>query len=241
MFTIAVCDDDMQERMQEVQIVKNIFSQKELEAGIEKFQTGQHFLDVLHRVPYDIVLLDIQMGEVSGFTLAEELYKITGGENIIFVSSMENLVFESIHFRPFRFVRKSHLEEELTEAVESWIQQNTKTECLEFDETGGVTTILPQQEIIYIEVQSHHLYVHTQKEVLKVRGKISDFAYLAETGDFLCPHYSYLCNMRYIYEIQRDKIVMSNNEVIRISRGKFEMCKARYLRYIRKMGNSMYR
>lgn len=28
MFTIAVCDDDMQERMQEVQIVKNIFSQK---------------------------------------------------------------------------------------------------------------------------------------------------------------------------------------------------------------------
>ena len=33
MFTIAVCDDDMQERMQEVQIVKNIFSQKELEAG----------------------------------------------------------------------------------------------------------------------------------------------------------------------------------------------------------------
>ena len=98
MFTIAVCDDDMQERMQEVQIVKNIFSQKELEAGIEEFQTGQHFLDVLHRVPYDIVLLDIQMGEVSGFTLAEELYKITGGENIIFVSSMENLVFESIHF-----------------------------------------------------------------------------------------------------------------------------------------------
>ena len=86
MFTIAVCDDDMQERMQEVQIVKNIFSQKELEAGIEEFQTGQHFLDVLHRVPYDIVLLDIQMGEVSGFTLAEELYKITGGENIIFVS-----------------------------------------------------------------------------------------------------------------------------------------------------------
>lgn len=195
MFTIAVCDDDMQERMQEVQIVKNIFSQKELEAGIEEFQTGQHFLDVLHRIPYDIVLLDIQMGEVSGFTLAEELYKITGGENIIFVSSMENLVFESIHFRPFRFVRKSHLEEELTEAVESWIQQNTKTECLEFD----------------------------------------------ETGDFLCPHYSYLCNMKYIYEIQRDKIVMSNNEVIRISRGKFEMCKARYLRYIRKMGNSMYR
>ena len=48
MFTIAVCDDDMQERMQEVQIVKNIFSQKELEAGIEEFQTGQHFLDVLH-------------------------------------------------------------------------------------------------------------------------------------------------------------------------------------------------
>ena len=80
MFTIAVCDDDMQERMQEVQIVKNIFSQKELEAGIEEFQTGQHFLDVLHRVPYDIVLLDIQMGEVSGFMLAEELYKITGGQ-----------------------------------------------------------------------------------------------------------------------------------------------------------------
>ena len=44
MFTIAVCDDDMQERMQEVQIVKNIFSQKELEAGIEEFQPGQHFL-----------------------------------------------------------------------------------------------------------------------------------------------------------------------------------------------------
>lgn len=43
MFTIAVCDDDMQERMQEVQIVKNIFSQKNWKPGLRNFRPDSIF------------------------------------------------------------------------------------------------------------------------------------------------------------------------------------------------------
>lgn len=43
MFTIAVCDDDMQERMQEVQIAKNIFSQKNWKPGLRNFRPDSIF------------------------------------------------------------------------------------------------------------------------------------------------------------------------------------------------------
>lgn len=42
------------------------------------------------------------------------------------------MVFESLRFRPFRFVRKRRLQEEMAEAIKSWLQQNGGKECLQF-------------------------------------------------------------------------------------------------------------
>lgn len=43
MFTIAVCDDDMQERMQEVQIVKIYFPKKNWKPGLRNFRPDSIF------------------------------------------------------------------------------------------------------------------------------------------------------------------------------------------------------
>lgn len=233
MLKIAICDDNEDDVVAVKKTLENILAEAGICAQIMECRNGILFLQELRQQKYDLILLDIQMPQISGFAAAEKIYEATGGDNLIFVSNEEDMVFESLRFRPFRFVRKRRLQEEMAEAIKSWLQQNGGKECLQFKVNTNVISI-SLSEILYMEVKSHHLYIHTLKEESKVRGSLSEFAYLVEQGRFLRPHYSYLCNLQYVYDVKRDRIVMSNGESIRISRGKFEECKNQYLRYIRK-------
>lgn len=233
MLKIAICDDDEYDRSAVWKIVSGVLAQNQIRSEIVQYQNGAYLLDELIQKKYDLILLDIQMPEMSGFIAAEQIYSMTGGDNLIFVSNEEDMVFQSLQFRPFRFVRKSQLKQDLTIAINNWIEKNLYDEYIEIKFNSGKVTV-PLNEIIYMEVKSHILYIHTLKGEQTFRGNLSDYVYLTEKNGFLRPHHSYLCNLKYVYEVERENVVMSNGERIHISRGRFDECKKRYLKYIRK-------
>ena len=233
MLRIAICDDDEYDRSAVWEIVSGILSQKQIQSEIEQHKRGVDLLDELIQKKYDLILLDIQMPEISGFMAAEQIYSMTGGDNLIFVSNEEDMVFQSLQFRPFRFVRKSQLKQDLTMAINSWIEKNSDDEYIEIKLNSGTVT-LPLNEIVYMEIKNHILHIHTLEEERTFRGNLSDYVYLTEQKKFLRPHNSYLCNLKYVYEVERENVVMSNGERIHISRGRFDECKKGYLGYIRK-------
>jgi DNA-binding LytR/AlgR family response regulator len=179
------------------------------------------------------VLLDINMRGMSGFKVAEEIFKQTGGNNLIFVSNEEALVFEALSFRPFGFVRKTNLTKELGSTVENWLDRNAYNVFLEF-KVDKQSVEMALSDIIYMEVKQHNLYIYTENRVIKTRGKISDYDYLVKENLFIRPHNSYLCNLQYVHEVQKENVVMMDKSLIHISRGRFDECKAKYLRYARR-------
>ena len=106
--------------------------------------------------------------------------------------------------QPFRFIRKSHFQSDLSEALEKYLRQN------ETEKEDRILTLEIQNEIyrfsihdiMYIQSKDNYLDIVTDKNHVLIRYKISDMERLLESYQFLRIHKSYLVNYRYIYTLQ---------------------------------------
>ena len=60
------------------------------------------------------------MPQMTGFEIAEAIGLLKRRTEIVFASNLEHLVYDSLKFRPFRFVRKSLLSDDIRSALDSF-------------------------------------------------------------------------------------------------------------------------
>jgi len=116
---IAICDDNLEFLKQIEDIVSCIYKETQVELVVSCFQNGQALLEEMKKQEEDIdlLLLDIDMPEISGLEVAKAV-RAMGKECILmFISSYENYVFDTFEFSPFRFIRKGKLSQELPIAL----------------------------------------------------------------------------------------------------------------------------
>ena len=195
-WTIAICDDDeiflsrlekqIRAELQQLNVVGEIVSYTDSEKLLET---------KLHQT--EIFFLDIDMPEVTGMELAAKLEEQNPQAIVIFISNHEEAVFEAIHYKPFRFIRKAYLQAELSEALQSLKKQKEKRARFITLDVKEQQIVLPVKEIVYIESQAHYLLFHVmnserEEQVVRSRGKISDYAenesfilYLPQSEEFI--------------------------------------------------------
>ncbi len=134
---IALCDDNMFFLESFKSKLEAELSALQTEALITIFHSGRLFLDQLSE--YDAAFLDIDMPGFDGLRVAESVNRINPIP-IIFLTAFEELVYYSIRFRPFRFIRKTHIKEELGEAVRAlmvYFQSGERNEVVRFRTNHG--------------------------------------------------------------------------------------------------------
>lgn len=232
MVKIAVCDDsgDFSGRIKAQ--VQQYFSEKSMETDVRVFSSGGAFLS--DNSDYGAVFLDIDIPDVGGFEIAEQ---IDGETLIVFVTTHDELVYSSLKFRPFRFIRKARLEEELSEALDS-VYEEFLRRIAEKDfmlETKDGEVLVNVKDLVYIEIYGHRLWVHTAGgEVLECYGSLSVLENRLSDFDFVRAHKSYLVNCRYIYSIQKNQIVLDDKTAIPLSRYKAENVRTKLKNHLRR-------
>ena len=229
----AICDDEPAVLDYLYAHILNEFKRQGADIYIDKFTMGKDFLNAHKAEPYDVVFLDIDMPEISGFDIAE---KISGKALIIFVTTHDELVYSSLKFQPFRFIRKTHLDNELSEtlsAVIVCIAKRSAERKIEF-QTKDRKVYLLADEIEYIEVYGHWLRVVVNKgEPIECYGSLSDLEKQLQPVGFVRTYKSYLVNIKYVYSLEKTKIVMDNKTEIPLSRYKASEVKEKFKEYLR--------
>ena len=189
-----------------------------LEYSLKPFTNGRELLNSSEE--YDLLLLDIDMPDLNGFEIADQLHsalKYSDHLNVIYISNYENLVFESFKYSPLRFVRKKNLSIDLEEAIVAWLNKYlTNNEFFVFtDKTTGNTVKIRIEEICYFEAYGHDIsLIDESKKIYNIkRNTTSTLNHLEEKlshKGFLRSHKSYLVNYRHIYKITDNKIYFSN-------------------------------
>ena len=232
---IAVCDDDNASLKMLEKAITDAFSKFTDEFDVRIFSDGKALLDEHKKVQFDIVFLDIDMPVISGFDVADNLNKDSEAL-IVFLTSHDELVYSSIKFQPFRFIRKSCLRDELTEAVEALINAFSKrmmSTKYKFQTKNG-DVFLNLQKIIYIEIYGHWLKIHIDSgKSVECYGSLTALEKQLAAFDFIRTHKSYLVNCRYIYSLQTKQIILDDQTAIPLSRYKAEAVKEKYQKYLR--------
>ena len=115
MIKIAICDDEKIEQNRAEIKIKEIFERVNEEFKIWTYSSGEKLVSEAVDCGFDIVFLDIDMPVFSGMDVAAFLNEKRPNAILVFVTSHDALVKESFAYRPFGFVRKTHLNEELQE------------------------------------------------------------------------------------------------------------------------------
>lgn len=230
---VAVCDDEMIFLEYFVGQISTQFMKENMEVYIKSYTDGTKLLKENGEIPFDVLFLDIEMPNINGIEVAQTIRAVNPFINIIFVTNRDDLVFQSIHYKPFRFLRKSRLEEELSEAIQAVtkkIRSENQYYTIRFNNSFKQIRIT---DIYYVESYKHDIFIHTKDEKHRIRNKMENMEKELEVFGFIRVHSGFLVNYRYIHSIDKTKIVLANKEMIPVSRHRLENVKQKLQLYAR--------
>lgn len=172
---------------------------------------------------FDILLLDIDLPDKSGIDFANDYMKIYPNTKIIFISSHDELVFDSFKVHPYNFIRKENIDIELNDTLLELLDllKMLKKEIVLNNKDN--TTIIQQSDIIYIESFKHYCYIYTKRttEPYKIRTNMRQ---ILEDLNFCFYRInrSYIINLNEIKQIKNGRVILKNNMEVTLQRGQIK-------------------
>lgn len=237
MITIALLDDEITFLARSKAILSTALLDNrtcDYEYNILTYQSSNELIKLSESTFIDVLVLDIHMPEPNGLSVAEHFHSESPDTKIIFLSNYEQYVFYSLRFAPFRFVRKSKIETELSEAVISAVTVIAGADAvLDISDRDNIQKV-PLSKILYIEKAKgmNYLEIVCVSEKLNYRQNISTIEKQLTGYNFIKINQSFIVNMKYIHRIQKDNVILRNGIVLKIARRSVDQIKDRYFKYI---------
>lgn len=227
MIRVAVCDDDINFSKKFGFLVKELFSNQSIENEISVFDGGTDFLS--RSKAYDAVFLDIAMPNIDGFDIAEQMAEQNSKALIIFVTEHDELVYSSLKFHPFRFIRKSRLSVELPEVLDDVIKELLKasdSKKLTYVSKGKYASV-EIKKIEYVDVIGHYLHIHISGgKVIKIYGSLENISNRLTEQGFIRIHKSFLINSEHIAFYKDNQVFLKSGTNVPVSRNRMRKFKS---------------
>lgn len=233
---IAICDDEKNIRELIAEKVKKQYS----EADIVFFSSGEELLLAEEKI--NILFLDIQMNGKNGMETARVLRRKDKNVIIIFVTAIEDYVFQAFDVGAFHYIVKPiddrKFAQVLSNAVEEWQSHRTNRKDTEekslMINNGGVHIKVMMEDIVYAEVFNRKVVIHKLNDEIEYYGKLSDLEAVA--GDsFFRPHRAYLINFKYVEKYNSTTVYMEKGTALMAKQNYPEFVK-KYLKYNQRRG-----
>lgn len=227
---IAICDDDTDFLGRERNAIKIVFEQnfEDEKSEIDSYTSGIELIEKYREYMYDMILLDLEIGEQNGFEVAEQLVAINSDVIIIFVTSHENLVYEAFKFRPLGFMVKNRFEKEFAREIHKIIKKLIDTKMV--IEIGKKRFYV--DNIVRMMSYKRKIYLRTTRGEVAIVDSYNKYVNEFEKAGFVEASKGILINMRYISSINQDNIIMYNCESVAISRRKKKNVIEKYEDYV---------
>jgi len=220
MIRVAIVEDDPIYQRQ----LKSYLSQYETEFGqtfqVTVFSAG-HEIAYHYTAEYDIILMDIELGAVSGMEAAEIIRTMDQDVVIIFITNSPQYAIRGYAVEALDYVLKPityfAFAERLNRALERMGRR--KRQYIRVSISRGRVKKLDISEIFYVEVREHILIYHTKDGDLTVSGNLRDVEKQLEGKGFFRCNKGYLVNLEHVEGFREDTALVGGDQV-QISRAK---------------------
>ncbi len=236
MVQIAICDDNIDELSNMVQLIDLYRTTKNFSCEYAVFPNGFELISVMEKGKmFDIYCLDIIMPGFMGIDVAKEIRKFDKTAPIIFFTSSPEFALESYSVRAVNYVLKPITKEKLFFTLDEVLEQikgKKDEDAIVVKSHEGIQKILISN-LIFVEAMGRNVLYHmpSGKIIECTESFSSAWDNLQKFVFFIKPHRSYIVNMQYIDTIENHQISLQNLKFVPVAQGKSKEIKQLYLNY----------
>lgn len=208
MYHVAICDDENEILNDISKRIKACFEEKDISAEYVCMNDPRKLMEFLQTEKVDVLFLDIDMPYFSGMDIAGYVNENGLQPLLVFVTSHDALVYQTFAYRPFGFIRKTHIADELEE-----LSARIKKELLDRKqelviEKGQEIIRIPIRNIVYIESEGNYLNIYEKNTAIKVRETMTNMENKLFGKGFIRCHKGYLIHIDYIEKFRTAEVEM---------------------------------
>lgn len=241
MLKISICDDEKFFADLIYSYLTKILDSKSIDAELTKYTNSQMLVRDYEKKQFDVLFLDIDMPDSSGFDISKYVREKSLQTFIIFVSSKTELVYNSFEYNPFYFIRKSNqdaLYNELAHVIDKLMLYYLQERKVWINDTVHGSTAICLKDIIYIKSEKHYLnyYADGMAAAYIERGSLSEKEAELNCPQFIRTHQRYIVNMRHIEKFYENPgtVILDNNQKIPVSKAMKDKAFQEYMLYKRR-------
>ncbi|MCH7826481.1 MAG: response regulator, partial [Bacteroidetes bacterium] len=213
---IIIIDDESLSR----EITKEYLSAKNNIEIAAECSNGFEAIKKINELKPDLIFLDIQMPKLNGFEVLELL---DDHPVIIFTTAYDNFAIKAFEVNAADYLLKPFSEERFNEAlqkafvhladkekqkeiIKNLIEHNYKeTDYLErvVIKKGKKVSIIPSEQIKWLEAQDDYVMIHTEKEKYLKNKTMKYFEQHLDPNFFIRIHRSHLISVDYIQHLEQ--------------------------------------
>lgn len=234
MIKIAICDDEKDAIALHEKIVKSSLQACGIGYEITTYTHSRNLLcDIIDDSSYfDLILLDIEMPDVTGMDLSEQIKPYLPNVKIIFITSHVEYAIDAYELSIFRYVPKNSLEQRLVAAITDAAKLIVLEVGQEYTiQTNSRLERIPYKEIYYIQRDGKNASIVSSTGVSKVRKSLQQIYEELNTPEFIFVDRGYIVNIIQIMKISDGTAFLKNGEKLPISRSHLQEVKQQINRF----------
>lgn len=233
---IGLCDDNDVQLNYINSLINSWSGKTQVECEVSIYHSAEELMfENPITYPFDLLILDIQMGNMNGMDLAKKIRTTDKDINIIFITGVRDYVYEGYVVGALRYLIKPIKEEQFTDLLDESVRRmshdNLKWHI--FTCNGEVIKV-KHDDIIYVEAQGHYINIVSTNQSYELKGSISQVTEKLNSTDFFCTHRSYIVNCKHVEKINKADCLLSNGESIPVSRSNYQQFNETFIQYYRR-------
>lgn len=189
---------------------------------IKSFEKPENAISYLADNPVDLLLLDIEMPEISGIELLDQLAVMP---QVIFTTSNKEYAYEAFEYDVTDFLKKPVTQERFFKSIEKAIARAENLEDVAknsnlkeiYIRSDGKLIRIGVDDILYFENVGDYVKIITDSKVYVINIALKHLNERLNHPRLLKVHRSFIVNMDKIKDIEENTLVI-NKKVIPISR-----------------------
>lgn len=233
---IAVIDDEISEQNILEKYILEWSIEKGLAIEILKFDNSENFLFSWEDdKKYDLLIMDIEMGEMNGLELAKKLRLDDENIPIMFVTGYDEYMQYGYDVSALHYLIKPLNKTKLFLVLDKLQEKSEPSDKILVSTSDGMRSI-QINKIIYAEADGHQSILHLQDKTIILKESIGNFEKLiSENSGFVKCHRAYIVNLKFVSLMLRTDILLDNNDKIPVSRNALKKVQDAFLKYYKKV------
>ncbi len=230
---IYLCDDERQILQDMAEKVRSM----QPDSLVRCFERSERLWEALETECCDVLCLDIDMPGMSGLELAAKMEELAVRPLLVFVTGHDELVYDSLKFHPFGFVRKAYFADEMEKLLTDCGEELGSRERHFCFQAGAERVRLPLPEILYFESDGNYIKLFVRAgEPYRFRDTLYSLEAALSGDGFIRIHKGFLVNQRAVRVLRGSEAELEDGTCLPIGKSYAQETRSRLMRYMAASG-----